>query len=96
MISAPAPAVLVWDAGIRRGSVSSAELAVTRGPAVSNRRPISKGGTSMKALGLTEFVEANGIRFAYRRFGAKSGVPPVFFSTAARQLPCGQAGNDAP
>jgi hypothetical protein len=33
----------------------------------------------MKALGLTEFVEANGIRFAYRRFGAKSGVPPVFF-----------------
>jgi pimeloyl-ACP methyl ester carboxylesterase len=27
----------------------------------------------------TEFVEANGIRFAYRRFGANSGVPLVFF-----------------
>lgn len=27
----------------------------------------------------TEFVEANGIRFAYRRFGAESGVPLVFF-----------------
>jgi pimeloyl-ACP methyl ester carboxylesterase len=26
-----------------------------------------------------EFAEANGIRFAYRRFGAKSGVPLVFF-----------------
>jgi pimeloyl-ACP methyl ester carboxylesterase len=27
----------------------------------------------------TEFVEANGIRFAYRRFGAEKGVPLVFF-----------------
>jgi pimeloyl-ACP methyl ester carboxylesterase len=26
----------------------------------------------------TEFVEANGIRFAYRRFGAEKGVPLVF------------------
>ena len=26
----------------------------------------------------TEFVEANGIRFAYRRFGKKGGVPLVF------------------
>jgi pimeloyl-ACP methyl ester carboxylesterase len=26
----------------------------------------------------TEFMEANGIRFAYRRFGAKTGVPLVF------------------
>src|SRR5258708_14287790 len=26
----------------------------------------------------TEFIEAGGIRFAYRRFGAKSGVPLVF------------------
>ncbi len=26
----------------------------------------------------TEFVEANGIRFAYRRFGKKAGVPVVF------------------
>ena len=25
----------------------------------------------------TEFLEANGIRFAYRRFGGKSGVPLV-------------------
>jgi pimeloyl-ACP methyl ester carboxylesterase len=27
----------------------------------------------------TAFIEANGVRFAYRRFGAKSGVPLVFF-----------------
>ena len=27
----------------------------------------------------TEFVEANGIRFAYRRFGAAGGTPLVFF-----------------
>jgi pimeloyl-ACP methyl ester carboxylesterase len=27
----------------------------------------------------TEFVEAHGIRFAYRRFGARSGVPLIFF-----------------
>jgi hypothetical protein len=27
----------------------------------------------------TEFLEANGMRFAYRRFGTKSGVPMVFF-----------------
>jgi pimeloyl-ACP methyl ester carboxylesterase len=26
----------------------------------------------------TQFVEANGIRFAYRRFGNKRDVPPVF------------------
>jgi pimeloyl-ACP methyl ester carboxylesterase len=27
----------------------------------------------------TEFLEANGMRFAYRRFGTKSAVPMVFF-----------------
>ena len=27
----------------------------------------------------TEFVEANGVRFAYRRFGVTSGTPLVFF-----------------
>ena len=26
----------------------------------------------------TQFVEANGIRFAYRRFGDATGVPIVF------------------
>ena len=26
----------------------------------------------------TQFVEANGIRFAYRRFGKTGGVPIVF------------------
>ena len=26
----------------------------------------------------TQFVEANGIRFAYRRFGKTSGLPLVF------------------
>jgi pimeloyl-ACP methyl ester carboxylesterase len=29
----------------------------------------------------THFVEANGIRFAYRRFGKAGGVPLVFFGT---------------
>jgi len=27
----------------------------------------------------TQFVEADGIRFAYRRFGKRQGVPLVFF-----------------
>jgi hypothetical protein len=27
----------------------------------------------------TQFVEAGGIRFAYRRFGRTTGVPLVFF-----------------
>ena len=30
----------------------------------------------------TKFVEANGIRFAYRRFGNAAGVPLVFNSTS--------------
>lgn len=30
----------------------------------------------------TQFVEANGIRFAYRRFGKSDGVPLVFTSPA--------------
>ncbi|HEY6768064.1 MAG TPA: hypothetical protein VI386_25190 [Candidatus Sulfotelmatobacter sp.] len=29
----------------------------------------------------TQFVEANGIRFAYRRFGKAGGVPLVFNRT---------------
>jgi len=35
----------------------------------------------------TEFVEANGIRFAYRRFGKAGGVPILFrwISTVLRQ-----------
>jgi pimeloyl-ACP methyl ester carboxylesterase len=42
----------------------------------------SKGGSTMSNYTHntvpTEFIEANGIRFAYRRFGKKSGVPIVF------------------
>ena len=30
----------------------------------------------------TQFVEANGIRFAYRRFGKSGGVPLVLNSTS--------------
>jgi hypothetical protein len=38
----------------------------------------------------TQFVEANGIRFAYRRFGKAGGVPLVFnqlaiFTTRSRK-----------
>ena len=29
----------------------------------------------------TQYVDANGIRFAYRRFGKPSGLPLVFDST---------------
>ena len=29
----------------------------------------------------TQFVEANGIRFAYRRFGKAGGVPIVFIAS---------------
>ena len=32
----------------------------------------------------TQFVEANGIRFAYRRFGKAGGVPLVFNAALLR------------
>src|ERR1700761_8287368 len=42
----------------------------------------SKGGSTMSSYTHntvpTEFVETKGIRFAYRRFGRKGGVPLVF------------------
>jgi hypothetical protein len=31
----------------------------------------------------TQFVKANGIRFAYRRFGKAGGVPIVFTNTTS-------------
>src|ERR1700682_2739801 len=40
------------------------------------RRPIMTTYTHQTAP--TQFVEANGIRFAYRRFGESGGVPLVF------------------
>jgi hypothetical protein len=33
----------------------------------------------------TQFIEANGIRFAYRRFGKANGVPLVFNHPAKAQ-----------
>ena len=45
------------------------------------RRPSEKGATIMihtHQTAPTQFVEANGIRFAYRRFGKPNGVPLVF------------------
>src|SRR5246127_1686783 len=45
------------------------------------RRLNNKGATIMihtHQTAPTEFVEANGIRFAYRRFGKAGGVPLVF------------------
>src|SRR5713226_3261756 len=44
-------------------------------------RPSNKGATTMihtHQTAPTQFVEANGIRFAYRRFGKAGGVPLVF------------------
>lgn len=34
--------------------------------------------THMHMTAPTQFVEANGIRFAYRRFGIETGVPLLF------------------
>ena len=45
------------------------------------RRPSEKGATIMiytHQTAPTQFVEANGVRFAYRRFGQPNGVPLVF------------------
>src|SRR5712671_342853 len=44
-------------------------------------RPSNKGATTMihtHQTAPTQFVEANGIQFAYRRFGKAGGVPIVF------------------
>src|SRR5207247_8778356 len=43
--------------------------------------PSNKGATIMNhthQTAPTQFVEANGVRFAYRRFGKTGGVPLVF------------------
>src|ERR1700687_87989 len=45
------------------------------------RQPSDWGATKMShthQTAPTQFVEANGIRFAYRRFGKAGGVPLVF------------------
>src|ERR1700680_4385160 len=45
------------------------------------RRPRDWGATKMShthQTDPTQFVEANGIRFAYRRFGEAGGVPLLF------------------
>src|ERR1700694_997522 len=45
---------------------------------MQRRRLNNKGATIMIHTHQTQFVEANGIRFAYRRFGKANGVPLVF------------------
>src|SRR3984893_1962643 len=48
---------------------------------MQRRRLNNEGATIMihtHQTAPTQFVEANGIRFAYRRFGKASGVPIVF------------------
>src|ERR1700747_1488473 len=48
---------------------------------MQRRRLNNKGATIMihtHQTAPTQFVEANGIRFAYRRFGKANGVPLVF------------------
>src|ERR1700687_2270806 len=48
---------------------------------MQRRRMNNKGATIMihpHQTAPTQFVEPNGIRFAYRRFGKASGVPIVF------------------
>jgi hypothetical protein len=37
----------------------------------------------------TQFVQANGIRFAYRRFGKDSAVPLLFMQLPGRHGPLG-------
>ena len=41
----------------------------------------------------TQFVEANGIRFAYRRFGNAAGVPLVFNQLHRHHGPLGSGGD---
>jgi hypothetical protein len=52
---------------------------------ISRTRRQPKGRFDMTAYTCqtapTQFVEANGIRFAYRRFGKSGGVPLVSTST---------------
>ena len=39
----------------------------------------------------TQFVEAAGVRFAYRRFGESGGVPLVLFMHFTSTIPAGGA-----
>src|SRR5438552_14946133 len=52
------------------------ECWLTNAGAASGRRFLMSNYTHQTAP--TQFVEANGIRFAYRRFGKAGGVPIVF------------------
>jgi pimeloyl-ACP methyl ester carboxylesterase len=51
-----------------------AEVPTTTGADTSNSAGIYSHQTAP-----TQFVEVDGVRFAYRRFGKKSGIPLVFF-----------------
>src|SRR3979409_991299 len=54
-------------------------------------RPTERGATTMihtHQTAPTEFVEANGIRFAYRRFGKAGGVPILFNQHAIGNMDC--------
>jgi pimeloyl-ACP methyl ester carboxylesterase len=59
------------------GSAAAATIGIssTRGSASAEAAPVT-GNTHVTAP--TRFVEANGIRYAYRRFGSESGTPLVF------------------
>jgi pimeloyl-ACP methyl ester carboxylesterase len=62
---------LLWESV----AVATIGISSTRGLASAKSAPVT-GNTHLTAP--TRFVEANGIRYAYRRFGSKSGTPLVF------------------
>jgi pimeloyl-ACP methyl ester carboxylesterase len=59
------------------GSAAAAAIGIfsTRGSESAKSAPVT-GNTHLTAP--TRFVEANGIRYAYRRFGSEAGTPLVF------------------
>jgi pimeloyl-ACP methyl ester carboxylesterase len=59
------------------GSAAAATIGIssTRGSASAKSAPVT-GNTHVTAS--TRYLELNGVRYAHRRFGAKSGVPLIF------------------
>src|SRR4029077_20660190 len=84
MSMAARPTDPAWARSFAPGPVEgrSARGALLAAFAASGRRLLSPGGISMTGANPQpappRFSEANGIRFAYRRFGKAGGVPIVF------------------
>jgi pimeloyl-ACP methyl ester carboxylesterase/ketosteroid isomerase-like protein len=75
------PQALLEKLGIARGPAAAVLALRSEGLSPGAMRP-SKGHLGMAAhthqTAPTQYVEANGLRFAYRRFGKAGGVPIIF------------------